>query len=66
MADGILARLEELLDECLVDHGDGGAVRVSCGVNPRPITTRVPTESKYSALPLTKEAPLLRSGLPWT
>ena len=36
----------------------GGAFSVSCSVKPRPITTWVPTESKYSGVPFTQDAPL--------
>ena len=34
-------------------------------VKPRPMRTWVPTESKYSALPLTQDAPSFRKGWPW-
>ena len=65
MADGV-ALAEELLDELLIDDGDGGAVNVSCDVKPRPATTWVPTASKYSEVPFTQDAVLLRSGSPCT
>ncbi len=42
----------------------GGPFSLSCEANPRPMTTCVPTESKYSGVPFTQEAPLLMSGSP--
>ena len=63
MTDGI-AVAEELLDELLVATATGAAFSVSCNLKPRPMTTRVPTESKYSGVPLTQDAPLLMSGSP--
>ena len=63
MADGV-ALAEEQLDELLIDDGDRWRIHVSCNVKPRPITTWVPTESKYSEVPLTQDAPLLISGSP--
>ena len=63
MADGV-AFAEELLDEFLVDDGDGRRINLSCDVKPRPMTTWVPTESKYSGVPFTQDAPLFRSDSP--
>src|SRR5581483_12421510 len=39
-----------------------GEVEVSLVVKPRPISTWVPTESKYSALALSHDAPSSREG----
>ena len=65
MADGI-AVAEEQLDELLIDHGDGRRIQRVLRGESRPITTCVPTESKYSGVAFTQEAPLLMSGSPWT
>src|SRR5262249_24225178 len=43
-----------------------GIVGVSIGSIPRPATTRVPTELKYSAFAFTQDAPSFRFGWPWT
>ena len=42
-----------------------GAVYVSCTPIPRPITTCVPTESRYSSFARTYVADLCRFGCPW-
>src|ERR1039458_5586644 len=64
--------VKQLLDKLLVHHRHrGGGRRVliadpASHHDPRPITTCVPTESKYSALTLTMDAPTSILGCPCT
>src|ERR1700753_1770326 len=65
---GFSPGLKHFLTNDWLTTATDGEVGVSWVVNPRPMRTRVPTESKYSALPLTQEAPSPREGRPciWT
>src|SRR5580704_9458023 len=57
--------LKKLLTKAWLTTATAGEVEVSWVVKPRPSRTWVPTESKYSALALTQDAPSCRSGWPW-
>src|SRR5579863_2870921 len=63
---GFSPGLKNLLTKDWLTTATAGEVAVSWVVKPRPMRTRVPTESKYSAFPLTHDASLLRKGWPWT
>src|ERR1700722_18108639 len=62
---GFSPGFKSLLTKASLTTATAGEVEVSRVVKPRPIRTRVPTESKYSALPLTQDAPSFRTGWPW-
>src|SRR3984885_3609813 len=63
---GFSPGLKNLLTKAWLTTATAGGVEGARGVMPRPMRTGVPTESKYSALPLTQDAPSFRKGWPWT
>ena len=62
---GFSPGLKKVFTKAWLTTATAGAVEVSCGPKPRPITTCVPTESKYSEFAHTYDELLYRFGCPW-